>query len=665
VVVFEDLHWAEPTLLDLIQYLVEQATSAPILLLGLARLELLEQRPGWVEAEATRLAPLSGEASEALIDNLAEVPNELRERIISTAGGNPLFLEQLLAHSTEDGEPDAVPPSLEALLASRIDRLEPGELAVLQRAAVAGREFTRDAVVQLVGDEEARAGADSQLVALVRKGMVQEVALQPASEEAFRFHHVLIRDAAYATLPKTQRADLHNRLGGWLEAGPASPDELIGFHLEQAYRYRAELGPIDLEARRLASRAGARLATAGLRAAKTGDVHAASNLLTRAASLLEADEVARRDLLTELGLVLWRSGEVSEAEQTFQRAIETARSEADRRAELRARIELANFRIMGAREGGVDELLSLASDTISVFEQLEDERALGRIWYFLAFVHGGYRCHYSESVEAASRALGYFRRSGWPLTPCLQELAAGLYYGPTAVPDAIDRCRALLEDADRGGRANIFVFLAGLEGMAGRFESARELAWNARQIYEELAWTLNISANYAAAAADIELLAGDFVEARILLAESCHRLEDWGLRGQLATQATQLGEAVYGQGRYDQALHWSKVAESCTASYDTGAQFSWRALRGKALAREGIFGEAERLAREAVELAAVTDSVSQRAHVLLSHAEVLRLGGRIPEAAEAVEDAIQLLEAKKNVAALRRARSLLGELAGA
>jgi tetratricopeptide (TPR) repeat protein len=261
--------------------------------------------------------------------------------------------------------------------------------------------------------------------------------------------------------------------------------------------------------------------------------------------------------------------------------------------------------------------------------------------------------------------LDYFRRSAWSPTPCLQELAAGLYYGPTPVPDAIRRCGALLQEADRGGRAQITVFLAGLEAMAERFDSARQLASTARRMYEELDWTLNVWANYAAAAGDIELLAGEFVEAERVLGESCRMLQKWGLRGQLATQASQLGESLYGQGRYEEAVQWSEVAEGCTASYDTGAQFSWRALRGKALARRGILDEAERLSRDAAELAAPTDSVSQRASVLLSRVEVLRLAGRASESGADIDEAIRLLVGKRNVAATRRARSLLLETADA
>jgi DNA-binding SARP family transcriptional activator len=664
VLLFEDLHWAAPTLLDLIDYLAERISDAPILLLGLARPDLLDERPEWIETEMTRLAPLSSEDGEQVIQNLGEVPAELRAQIVHTAGGNPLFLEQLLAHAVEDGERKTLPPSLEALLASRLDHLEPGELSVVQRAAVAGREFSHKAVVHLLRDQEA-ASVGARLHALVRKGLIRESRPGPAHEDKFRFQHVLIRDAAYATLPKARRAELHERFGRWLETDQNGSDELIGFHFERAFRYMAELGPVEVEARRLATDAGGRLGAAGLRAAKSGDTHAASNLLTRASSLLDGREIARRDLLVELGLVVWRGGDLELVEGTFGQALEAAVSEHDQRAELRARLELAYLRLFRAPEGGVDELLSLAAEAMPVLEQLRDDRTLGRVWYVLAHVHGGFRCRYRESAEAAERALHYFRRSNWPVAPCLQELAAGLYCGPTSVEKGIRRCRALLDEADRGGEANILVFQAGLEAMAERLDSARDLAGRARNIYEELAWTDRIWANYAAVAADIELLAGAYREAERLLSESCNRLEAWGEQARLATQAAQLGEALYSQGRFEEALRWSQIAEECAATDDASAQFSWRALKAKALARRGAFSEAHALARKAVDIGAATDALPQQAQVLLAFAEVLRLEGLAREAAEVIEDAIRLLERKGNVAASRKARSSLVELARA
>ncbi|HUK93439.1 MAG TPA: BTAD domain-containing putative transcriptional regulator [Gaiellaceae bacterium] len=659
VLVFEDLHWAEPTLLDLIEYFTEQASSAPILLLALARPELLETRTGWSSNATTRLAPLSGNESETLIENLGELPDELRTHILHAAGGNPLFLEQLLAHTNEGGEPESMPPSLELLLASRLDHLDPRELAALQRAAVAGREFSREAVAHLLPDEEP-ATLDAHLLAAIGKGLIDEGTA--GREGSYRFHHVLIRDAAYATLPKAQRAELHERFARWLETRRVRSDELIGFHLEQAYQYLVELGPIGPEGRRLAADAGERLGSAGLRAAKAGDMPAAATLLMRACALLDARQVAGLDLLTELGLVFWRAGRLQAVEDALAKALDVATSVPDSRAELRVLVERAYLRLFREPEGGAEELLSLTAEAIPVLEELGDDRTLGRIWYILAHVHGGFHCRYRESAEAAERAMEYFIRSGWPLAPCLQELAVSLYIGPLPVGDGIRRCRALLEHADRGGEAHVQVFLAGLEAMGGRFDTARELVMRARTTYEELDWKDKIWANYAAIAAEIELLAGENGAAERLLAESCERLEAWGEQARLATQAAQLGDALYRQARFEEARRWADVAERCAASDDASAQFSWRALRAKTQAREGAFDTARALAREAVEIAEATDAVSQHAQVLLDSAEVFVLEGRNEAAAEAVANAIGLLDEKGNEAAGARARALLAEL---
>jgi DNA-binding SARP family transcriptional activator len=661
VLVFEDLHWAEPTLLDLIEYFAERVSAAPILLLGLARSELLEDRADWSRNEAATLTPLSTDEGEELLENLGEVPGRLRTEIVRTAGGNPLFIEQLLAHAAEGPEQETLPPSLDALLTSRLDRLEPGELSVLQRAAVVGREFSRGAVVHLAGEHEVPT-VQGRLQALVRKGLIRESRL---GEGVFRFHHVLIRDAAYGSLPKAQRAELHERFARWLEIRSMRSDELVGFHLEQAYRYLAELGPADAATRRLAADAGERLAAAGLRAAKSGDTHAASNLLTRASSLLEVEEVVRRDLLTELGLVYWRAGDLTAVEAALGKALAAAVSASNRRAELRACVELAYLRLFREPEGGAEELLSLTAKAMPVLERAGDDRALGVIWDMLAWVHGGLHCHYRESAEAAERAIEYYARARWPLTPCLQELAVSLYFGPLPVAEAIRRCSVLLEHADRGGEAHVLVFQAGLEGMAGHFDTARSLASRARATYEELDWVDKIWANYAPIGAEIELLAGEYAEAERLLDESCRHLESWGEQARLATQGAQLGEALYRQGKFEEAARWAAVAEASAASDDASAQFSWRALRAKGLACEGALERAQTLAQKAVEIAAGTDAVTQHAHVLLDAAEVASLSGRARAGIEPVEKAVRLLEGKGNVASLERARSLLEELTSA
>jgi hypothetical protein len=299
-----------------------------------------------------------------------------------------------------------------------------------------------------------------------------------------------------------------------------------------------------------------------------------------------------------------------------------------------------------------------------VFEQTGDDRALGRVWYVLSFVHGGYHCQYAKSREAAEHALVCFLRSGWPAASCYQEIAASLYYGPAAVPDGMRRCQELLAATDRGGEANVLSFLAGLEAMGGDLEAGRAAATRAREIYEELAWAVNVVTNWATVAADIELLAGEPEGAAAILTDSCDRLQAWGMYAHLATQAAQLGEAHYCRGEYGDALRAAALAEGAASTDDASAQFSWRALRAKALAREELLGDAVELAGEAAEIAASTDAVSQRANVLLAYAEVLGLAGQPAAAAERTKEAVGLLERKRNVAAARKARALLVDLVG-
>jgi tetratricopeptide (TPR) repeat protein len=399
-----------------------------------------------------------------------------------------------------------------------------------------------------------------------------------------------------------------------------------------------------------------------LRAAKVGDAHATVNLLTRASSLLTPGEVAKRDLGAELALVHWRAGDLQAVQDGLEEALSVATAVKDRRAELRTRVELAYLNLFRAPEGGTAQLASLASEAIPIFEQAGDDRALGVTWDMLAHVNGGFHCRYRESAEAAELAIRHYARAGWPLTPGLQELAASLYLGPVPVDEAIRRCRSLLENADRGGEAHVLVFQAGLEAMAGRFEAARSLADHGRVTYEELDWADKVWANYAPIAAEIELFAGRYAAAERLLEESCSRLQLWGERARLATQGAQLGETLYRQGKFEAAAGWAALAEESAASDDASGQFSWRALRAKGLARDGAVTEAQSLAREAVEIAGVTDAVTQHAHVLLDAAEVASLSGRPRAGCELAEDAVRLLDGKRNVTSLERARALLERL---
>jgi len=263
VVVFDDAHWGEETFLDLVEHVADLSRDAPILLLCLARPELLDRRPGWgggkLNATSVLLEPLSAEETNELIERLlgeASLEEELRMRIGEAAEGNPLFVEEMVALVRESGDGEmAVPPTIQALLAARLDLLDPKERGVLECGSVEGRVFHRGAV-QALAPEDPQLTA--HLTALVRKELVRPDKPQLPGEDAYRFRHLLIRDAAYDALPKATRAELHERFAAWLEERASDLvelDEILGHHLEQAYRYRAELGPLDEEGRELGRRA--------------------------------------------------------------------------------------------------------------------------------------------------------------------------------------------------------------------------------------------------------------------------------------------------------------------------------------------------------------------------------------------------------------------------
>jgi len=293
VVVFDDVHWGEETFLDLIEHVALLSTGAPILLACMARPELLERRPQW--PVTLRLAPLPADDVEELIPRRIEV--ELRERIARAAGGNPLFITEMLAMAGEAQADVVVPPTLQALLTARLDMLEAPERGVLECGAVEGEIFHRGAVQALAPNEPQ---VTPRLAALVRKELIRPDAPQLPGEDGFRFRHLLIRDAAYDPLAKATRAELHERFALWLEehgAALVELDEILGYHLEQAYRYRRELGMDDGT---LAAAARGRLTAAGVRAIVRVDELAAVNLLERAVALVSSDEI---DLALELDLL--------------------------------------------------------------------------------------------------------------------------------------------------------------------------------------------------------------------------------------------------------------------------------------------------------------------------------------------------------------------------
>ena len=254
------------------------------------------------DVEHARARAAFGADTRALVRSLlpaAEAGEQLDERLAERAEGNPLFAEQLVALLREDGDV-SLPPTIQALLAARLDRLPPAERAAIGAASVVGREFWGDAVGALLPDQDEQ-GVRELLTTLAAKRLVMPEESTLESEEGYSFTHVLVRDAAYEALTKQDRADLHERVADWLERRhPERMIELeaiVGHHLEDAYRHHADLGPIGPRGYALAQRAARRLAAAGSRAARAREDTAAAGLLERAADLLPANASERVAML--------------------------------------------------------------------------------------------------------------------------------------------------------------------------------------------------------------------------------------------------------------------------------------------------------------------------------------------------------------------------------
>jgi DNA-binding SARP family transcriptional activator/tetratricopeptide (TPR) repeat protein len=648
VLVLDDIHWAEPTLLDLVEYLGEW-TEAPVLVLCAARRELVESRPAWGGPTSTgfvvELEPLAADDIVELVATLADEPvdQDVAQRIVEQAGGNPLFAEQLLALSRE--APDVAwgdtPPSVEALLASRLDRLDPRELAVLRRASVIGRRFTREELADLTPREELRR-TEHELADLAERALVH------VREHVFAFHHVLVRDVAYRSIPKSERVDLHELAARGLDRRNGA-DELVGYHLEQAYRALVDVAPADEHAQRLAAGASARLGNAGVRAWKRADAPAAVNLLSRAVALSPETDT----LTCELGVALLVTGEVDGAKSVLANATGAA----DERVAARARLELAHVRSL-TEPDRADELVAAADEAIAVLESAGDDRALGRAWLSIAHVRGGFFCEYGAMEEAAQRAVEHYHRAGWSPSTALSALGNGLFFGPTPVAAAIDELERMHKrfEGDRASEANVLVWLGGLVAMRGEWDESRALIESAQHRFRELGLSAAADDDSERLFGFVEAFRGDQDAAEAHFRRSCGHLLEEGRTQVLATRAGELAQVLYARGRYNEAAEWTRRAEESSGHDDLDAALAWKPVAAMLEARSGAIEAGERRIRE---LLAVTpsDAAYHRALTLQALADILRSANRDDEAANAASEAAGLHERKGRVVATRRAPS--------
>jgi class 3 adenylate cyclase/tetratricopeptide (TPR) repeat protein len=640
--VFDDLQWGEETFLDLVEH-VALLSRASFLLLCLARPDFVERRPQW--PVTFRLDPLPEQEVGDLIPGT--VSDDLREKIAHAAGGNPLFVTEMVAMDRETRGEVAVPPTLKALLAARLDQLGTDERSVLERGAVEGELFHRGAVQALSDDGK----VTPHLASLVRKQLIRpDKPLFPV-EDGFRFCHLLIRDAAYDALPKATRAELHERVAGWLEEHGRNLielDEILGHHLEQAVRYKAELGEADDA---LAERAGERLAAAGRRALRRGDSPAAARLLERALDLTRS---TRLDVVLELDLASALFRDPDQAAAIAAAAAERARAGGDEKDEALARAVEAFHRSWFVPDPDVDELETLAGEALALAEEAGDHAGLVHVWSALGFGVANFRGRWDDWAQAGQQALRHARLAGQPTAGLFHELA--LASGTSPADEALQTLDALHPENPPAGAS---LARAWLLAMLGRFEEAWSLAEKARE------WLLELTGAYWAdwIPAAIASLEGDHEAAVRYLHPFCDLLKEREQRFYLSSIAPQLGRELCALGRHDEAERYAQLARDLDVRQNVLGQATWRQVQALVHANRGQIEQAEALAREAVEIIEATDGLNYQGDALCDLAEVLRAAGRTDEAAATLEQALERYERKRNVVMAERTRARLAAVA--
>jgi class 3 adenylate cyclase/tetratricopeptide (TPR) repeat protein len=674
IFVIEDIHWAEPTMLALIEHLV-QACDAPVLLVCPTRPELLEETRDWSTGErATRvvLDPLGTDDSKSLIEGLlgeGTLDAAVLDHVVTASEGNPLFAEQLLRmlvdeqvvelddgtwRFTQERSEIHVPPTIQALLASRLDTLQPSERSVIEPASVVGYVFPEDAVVALTPpDVSPRVGME--LTTLAQKHLVRRI--EDGGDGAHRFHHIMIRDTAYDGILKRARADLHTRFVAWADLANRDRqvefEEILGYHLEQAWTYLSELGPLDERGREIGEEGARRLASAGRRAFARGDVPAAAGLLGRAAALLPSDHRARLAVLPEYGEALLMTGRFEEASAVLEDAIghgTVAPTAAARARLVRLLVRLRTGAADGWGEGANNEIAS----TIEVFGAERDEAGLAMGWRLHAWA-AGTAGRFADAAEAARHAVEHARRAG----DVRQERRAAADYamsvalGPTLVDEAIDRCEEAIEQmgGDRQSEGIVVTVLAGLYAMQGEFDHARSLAERARELFAEMELEMPI-ARLGMEIGSIERLAGDLVASARELRAAYEVLDARGETYVLSTVAALLAQTLLEQGDLEGATVVCDRSRELTTEADIATEGLWRCVQGRILTRQGAYAEAEEITREALAYLEPTDVIVYQIECNVALGEVFAASGRIEEARNALVTARRLAETKGGVVIL-------------
>jgi predicted ATPase/class 3 adenylate cyclase len=691
VVVIDDVHWAEQSLLELIEHVVDSVTDATILILCTARPDMLERQPEWSDggrADRLLLERLPDEAAAEVIGNLlggVELPAQIKHTIIRAAEGNPLFVEQLVSMLIDskllvevDGGWQAqgsldrlqVPPSIHALLTARLDMLHPQERAVVEPASVIGLEFGSQAVRDLAA-ETVRDAVPVHLATMERKQLVRPAIAGEQEFDDYRFHHILIRDAAYQRALKRTRAELHERFGNWLEHWDAQHDrlgehdEIIGYHLEQAYIYGGELGPIDAQVAALGARAADKLAAAGQRAFARGDLPAAVNLLGRAIAVLPANDPTRLALISDLAEATMETGEFERAVEILSEAEDPAAAEVNPPAAARARLIhlLVDF-YAGTDEDWSKRVSDETTRALSIFERTADEQGLATAWRLRYAV-----ASLALRVDAAAEAAEHVIQHAEAASDIRQQRRGAVGYalsalhGPTPVADGLARCQTLIDmvEGDRRSHATIQLCLAQLTAMDGDTDEARRLYREAHQMMRELGPSF-LASSTSTYSAPIEMLADDLQAAETELRRDHEELRALGENYLRSSIAGVLARVLTMSDKDHEAEHFALEARSIAAPDDVDAQVIWRSALARRRVKQGMIEDAVSLADEAVAMTDSTSAPLMQAQALVDRAIVLSIAGRQSDAMADLSAALERCQEKGNqaeAASIRRAAASL------
>jgi class 3 adenylate cyclase/tetratricopeptide (TPR) repeat protein len=689
-VVFDDIQWGEPTFLDLIEHIADWSRDAPILVLCMARPELLDDRPVWgggkFNAATISLERLSDADCGELIANLlrrAALPDEARVRILEAAEGTPLFVEEMLSMLIDDGllvlegdrwiaagdlENVSVPPTIQALLAARLDRLSDDERAVIQRAAVAGKQFHLGAL-EAMFDGGRVADVRGTVMSLVRRDLIGPDRSLLVGDDAFRFRHLLIRDAAYEAAPKAVRAALHERYAAWIVgvAGDRVEEqqEIVAYHLERAYRLKEELGPLSDAAREVGLQAASHYAACGRRASERGDESAAAKLFRHAADLLPNGHVERPGILYE-GALAYRSGaEAPLAFATADEAVEAATATGQTSIGWLARIQRSFARqLIDPRSMPTQEIRDELTRAVEVLDRLGDEAGLATAWTGLAEIEW-MPCRFDTAREAADRAVQHARRAG-KRSLLLQAMVMRARAENLGTMRPHEMLVSIEEAAAEIGQEGFFAHRTVLSrsncsAMVGDLELARRLSDDSVALAERMgaAFLVVISCESRGL---LELQAGNALAAERAYRKEYGLLERLGDEGHRSTAAALLARALCRLDRLDEADRFARIAIEVGAQDDLVSQAGGRCAQALVRSARSEHTEAMRSARDAVEMIADAQMPNFQGEAWMALAEALRAAGEAGAAPDAARNALSFFERKGNQLAITSTQAFLTTL---